>query len=46
MNKGKSDTEKNYITDNNLYLLGGIFAHLTFYFGYNFYLQSFFGISL
>jgi len=45
-NKGKEKTDDNYITDNNLYFIGGFFAYLTYFFGASFYLQTFFGFVL
>jgi hypothetical protein len=45
-NRGNSKDGSDYITDNDLYFIGGFFAYLAFYFGYNFCLQTFFGFVL
>ena len=45
-NKTKDKDDKNNITDNNLYFIGGFFVYLSIYFGMSFYHQLFFGMVL
>jgi len=45
INKNKKINDDNYVTDNDLFLISGLFAFLSLYFSYNFYHMTFFGYT-
>jgi len=45
INKNKKLNDDNYVSDNDLFLISGLFAFLSLYFSYNFYYMTFFGYS-
>lgn len=45
-NKGKKETDEDYITDRNIHIMGGVLAYFCLFFARSFYYQSFLGMSL